>query len=225
MAVTPASPDTVEHVLCVPTLLFNQIGHFDGLCTRTDPYLKTLLDPEYLSYRPRDQVEDDPSFKQLIPYCVFRHRDDAGDPGSEPHYLSYVRSKGGEVRLDAKRSVGIGGHISRDDGDAGQIAYDAGMRRELAEEVRIDAGYSHELIGLLNDDSNEVGRVHLGLVHLFDLDRPQVSSSEASIADVGFAPLRELRLKYDQFETWSQIVLDHLTTLESAGSGLATDLV
>ena len=202
----------MEHVLCVPTLLFNQVGHFEGLCTRTEPYLKTLLDPEYLSYRPRDTVEDDPSYKQLIPYCVFRHT-----PGGQPpQYFSYVRSKGGEVRLDAKRSVGVGGHISSDDGDVGQIAYDTGMRRELDEEVAIDAGYSQQLIGLLNDDSNEVGRVHLGLVHLFDLDRPQVSSREASIAEAGFAPLSELRLKFDQFETWSQIVLDHLLKTDSS---------
>ena len=197
---------SVEHVLCVPTLLFQQIGYFEGFCTRTEPYLKTLLDPSYLSYQPRDVVEVDPSYKQLIPYCLFQH----APPGQPPVYFSYRRCKGGETRLDAKRSVGVGGHISGDDGDVGQIAYDTGMQREIEEEVAIEGGYSHELIGLLNDDSNEVGRVHLGMVHLFRLDRPQVLSREETISETGFAPLDALRLKRDEFETWSQIVLDYL---------------
>ena len=196
----------MEHVLCVPTALFAQIGRFDGLNTRVEPYLEALLDPEYLSYQPRDAVETDPSYKQLIPYCVFQHM----PSGADPEYFSYRRHKGGEGRLDAKRSLGVGGHISSDDGEVGPQAYETGMRREIEEEVEIACGHTHELIGLLNDDSNEVGRVHLGLVHLFRLDRPQVLAREETISQTGFAPLSALRLKWNEFETWSQIVLDHL---------------
>ena len=206
----PADHEPVEHVLCVNTLLVHQLGLFEGFTDRIDRYLPTLLDPQYLSYRPRDAVETDPSFKQLIPYCVFRHT----PPNGPATYLSYRRAKGGEARLLGNRSLGIGGHISTEDGQSGQTAYDAGMQRELAEEVDIQSPYTHELIGLLNDDSNEVGRVHLGLVHLFQLDRPQVFSRESSIVEVEFAPLADLRLKFDEYETWSQIVLDHLATLE-----------
>ena len=101
---TTETNQTVEHVLCVPTLLFHEIGHFQGFMPDVDRYLTSLLDPQYTSYRPRDEVEEDPSYKQLIPYCIFRH---------EGRVFHYARgAKGGESRLHAKRSVGIGGHIS-----------------------------------------------------------------------------------------------------------------
>ena len=66
-----SSEAAVEHVLVVPTMLFHEVGHFQGVCTDVDRYLKVLLDPQYASYRPRPEVEEDPSFKQLIPYCIF----------------------------------------------------------------------------------------------------------------------------------------------------------
>ena len=198
--------ECVEQVLCVPRSALDAVGAFQGFCPDPQPYLDALLDPGGLSYQPRDTVETDPSFKQLIPYCVFRHE----PPDGPAVFWSYRRSKGGEARLDAKRSLGVGGHISSIDGEVGPNAYQVGMQRELDEEVAIDGDHSQRLIGLINDDSNEVGRVHLGFVHLFDLDRPQVLSREASIIDTGFEPLAELRLKSDRFETWSQIVLDHL---------------
>ena len=75
------------------------------------------------------------------------------------------------ARLHAKRSIGIGGHISADDA-AQASAYDEGMRRELEEEVVIDTPYRGRMVGLINDDETEVGRVHLGVVHLFDVEQP-----------------------------------------------------
>ena len=90
----------VEHVLVVPTLLFREVGYFQGFCTDVEPYLKTLLDPAYISFRPRDQMENDPSFKQLIPYCLFRYGD---------QLFHYKRGKlQGEGRLHSKRSIGVG---------------------------------------------------------------------------------------------------------------------
>lgn len=196
-----------EHVLCVPTLLFQQVGYFEGFMPNTEPYLKTLLDESYLSYRPRDEVETDPSYKQLIPYCVFRH----GGPRGEIFY--YARGKsGGESRLHAKRSIGVGGHISSEDGQAGTVAYDVGMRREIDEEVDLATGYSESLVGLINDDSNDVGRVHLGLVHIFDIEEAKVLPREESIQETGFAPPSQLASEMETFETWSQIVLRHLTS-------------
>ena len=98
-----------EHVLVVPTPVFHALGHFQGFCGDTDRYLKGLLDPAHTSYRPRAAMEQDPTFKQLIPYVIFRHRDQAG----RVSLFQYTRGKGqGEARLHAKRSIGIGGHIS-----------------------------------------------------------------------------------------------------------------
>jgi predicted NUDIX family phosphoesterase len=193
----------VEHVLVVPTLLFHEIGVFQGFNSKTERYLETLLDPMHTIYLARPDAEDDPSYKQLIPYCIFR----CGDS-----IFHYTRgTKQGEARLHAKKSVGVGGHISTLDRDSDQETYLAGMERELEEEVSIDSGYNQQLAGLLNDDSNDVGKVHLGVVHVFDLDEPQVRPLEESMVDAGFAPLSQLVDEIDSFETWSQICLKFLT--------------
>src|SRR5207253_456277 len=156
----------IEHVLVVPTSLFHKLGHFQGFSSDTKKYLTELLKPEHASYRPRGQMELDPSYKQLIPYVLFRHRDAQG----RVCVFQYTRGKGqGESRLHAKRSIGIGGHISADDA-AQASAYEEGMRRELEEEVVIDTTYRGRMVGLINDDESDVGKVHLGVVHLLDVE-------------------------------------------------------
>jgi predicted NUDIX family phosphoesterase len=151
-------------------------------------------------------METDPSYKQLIPYVIFRYRDATG----RTLLFQYIRGKGqGESRLHAKRSIGIGGHISADDA-AQKSAYAEGMRRELAEEVAIETPYTEQLAGLINDDETEVGRVHLGVVHLFDVERPAVQPRESDILDAGFRPVEELLAEPERCETWSQICLGAL---------------
>src|SRR5262245_13550894 len=194
----------VEQVLVVPTLLFREIGYFQGFNANVGPYLKTLLDPAYVSYRPRDQMENDPSFKQLIPYCIFRF-------GSQ--LFHYKRGKlQGEGRLHSKRSIGVGGHISSDDLNLFSSPYLEAMHREIEEEVHLEAPYRERCVGLLNDDETDVGKVHLGIVHVFDLDTPQVRTREKSMLQTGFAPTEELVRDLDEFETWSQLCLRYLFT-------------
>ncbi len=196
------SKQEVEHVLVVPTELFHEIGHFQGFCTDPEPYLKSLLDPINTSYRPRDEVEEDPSFKQLIPYCIFSH---------QGKIFSYQRGKSsGEGRLHAKRSIGIGGHISSEDNSENGSPYIDGMKREISEEVHLDSAYSVKCIGMINDDENEVGKVHLGIVHIFELEEAKVLPREESIQNTGFALPEELMSDRESFETWSQICLEHL---------------
>ncbi len=195
-----------EQVLVVPTPLFHKIGHFQGFCPDVARYFEQLLDPQHVSYRPRGEMETDPTFKQLIPYVIFRHTDAAG----LTHVFHYTRGKGqGEGRLHSKRSVGIGGHISSIDAetDGAFDPYAEGMRRELEEEVAIDTPYREQCVGLINDDETEVGRVHLGVVHVFDVEQPNVQPREEDIADAGFAPIQELLADLSRFETWSQICL------------------
>ena len=201
-----------ECVLVVPTKLFHDLGHFQGFSTEVDRYLGELLNPRHTSYRPRHEVEEDPSFKQLIPYVIFRHTDSDG----RVWVFQYTRGKGqGEGRLHSKKSIGIGGHISAEDHSgthegAQAAAYEEGMRRELAEEVAIDTPYTQRCVGLINDDESEVGRVHLGVVHIFDVDRPSVCPLETDIAEAQFQPLEEITADMSQFETWSQICLKAL---------------
>ncbi|MFN0198622.1 MAG: phosphoesterase [Planctomycetaceae bacterium] len=192
----------VEHVLVVPTLLFHEIGHFQGFSPKSEPYLNILLDPAVTSYRPRNLMEQDPSFKQLIPYCIFR---------CQGEIFHYRRGKAGEEgRLHSKRSIGIGGHISTLDQNGTHSVYREGMQREIAEEVILSASYQEHCIGMINDDLTEVGKVHLGIVHIFELDAPKVLPREKSILETGFASPAELVQDFESFETWSQICLKHL---------------
>ena len=193
----------VEHVLVVPTLLFRELGYFQGFCTDVEAYLRhLLLDPAYISFRPRDQMENDPSFKQLIPYCLFRHCD---------QLYNYKRGKAqGEGRLHSLRSIGVGGHISSQDQNLFGSVYLEAMHREIGEEVFLETTYQDTCVGLLNDDETEVGKVHLGIVHIFDLDSPKVRPREKSMLQAGFASTADLLRDADQFETWSKLCLTHL---------------
>ncbi len=197
---------SVEHVLVIPTPVFHQVGHFQGFCEDVDKYLDVILDPQHASYRPRPDMEKDPSFKQLIPYCVFRCN------GEIFHYQRGTAQ--GEARLHAKWSVGVGGHVSTLDLNGELSPYLEGMRREIDEEVDVEAGWTEDCIGLINDDETEVGKVHLGIVHIFELDNPKVRPREKSMINAGFAPPSELVRKLDEFETWSQICLKYLAELE-----------
>jgi len=197
-----------EHVLVVPTSLFHSIGHFQGFCADTPKYLNPLLLSDQVSYRPRDVMEQDPSFKQLIPYVIFQHVDGSGTR----HVFQYTRGKGqGESRLHAKMSIGIGGHISSDDAANDAVdPYGEGMQRELAEEVQIDTAFDEQCVGLINDDETEVGKVHLGVVHLCTVAEPRVAPNEKDILEAGFRPVAELRNELDRMETWSSIAFEAL---------------
>ena len=191
-----------ERVLVVPTLLFHELGYFQGFNGDVRPYLDGLLGRGHTLFLPRAEAEDDPSFKQLIPYCVFR---------CDGRVLHYRRGSGvGEGRLLGKRSIGIGGHISEEDAAGGEDPYATGMRREIAEEIEVAGPVRESILGLINDDRTDVGRVHLGVVHVFDLESPDVRPREASIGEIGFARPEELAVRFDEFETWSQICLERL---------------
>lgn len=191
-----------EQVLVIPTRAFHDAGLFHGLCRDVEHYLPRLLDPGHCSFLARSLAENDPSWKQLIPYVVLKYRDQV---------FHYTRGQGtNEKRLRALRSVGIGGHINPIDRTADEHPYRQGLLREVAEEVLIDTPYHETCVGFINDDSTPVGQVHLGIVHVFELESPKVQRREADLMQAGFAPIAELWSAKDAFETWSQFVLDDL---------------
>ena len=143
-----------EHILVIPETVINQIGSIEGFEADVDRFLEPILKSDQLSFQPRSQMETDPSFKQLIPYVLLQWTDENGTI----KLFTYTRGGGsGEARLHAKRSVGIGGHISREDAADGADPYSTGMQRELVEEVQLESKYSQTQEGLIYD---------LSLIHI-----------------------------------------------------------
>ncbi len=192
-------------ILVVRRSLLESVGVFQGFTQEVDRYLPTLLARENNFFAARSTAENDPSLKQIIPYALI---------SGQGKVLRYKRGKAsGEKRLVAKASIGIGGHMN--DQDEGlfaldRVAYLAGVQREIDEEIRIPNPRSHRIVGLINDDSTEVGRVHLGVVHVVQLPAAEATKRESAITEVEFLTPAELRAERESLETWSQICLDHL---------------
>lgn len=196
-----------EQVLVVERQVFDRLGAFEGVCLDADRYVAGLLAPGVPRFMPRPKAEIDPGFKQIIPYVILTHGD---------RVVSYVRGKqSGETRLVGKRSIGIGGHINPDDDmplfhDDFREAYRAAVEREVAEELTVESRHTDRIVALINDDSTEVGRVHLGVVHYWQLDTPEVRKNEKAIAQLAMMSLDELRAARDTLESWSAMCLDRL---------------
>jgi len=193
-----------EGLLTVPRERLERLGSFQGVRVDVGRYLPVLLDPANHRFVRRGEAEQDPAFKQLIAYFVIVHGD---------RVWCYVRGKAsGERRLVAKASIGIGGHVNRDDVSLFGT-YATAARRELEEEVSVPPGSTDAIVALLNDDSNEVGRVHLGVVHLLRASTDAVVKREAQITESGFKSRGELIAMRDRLETWSQLCLEGLDRL------------
>ena len=197
-----------EQVMVIETKVLEELGMFHGLMFDVDKYLDAIFVAGVPRFMPRSQAETDPSYKQLIPYVIMSYQD---------KYLNYVRgSRAGEKRLVGNRSIGIGGHINPVD-DMSLLGiyetYLSAVEREVAEEVSIETNHSDRIAALLNDDSNEVGQVHLGIVHHWRLDEPNISKKEQMITQMSFMTQAELEDVRDTMETWSQLCLDGLSQM------------
>jgi len=153
------------------------------------------------AFMPRNDAEYNFEHKQVIPYVIIRNGN---------NYLLLKRLTGQtEKRLHNKYSLGIGGHVNPDSSTAGDNVVLSGLYKELHEEVAVDDPSDLTFIGIINDESNSVSRVHLGL--LYEL---QAKSSGFRVLETGkmtgqWASEDELREFYEGLETWSQIVYDH----------------
>lgn len=199
-----------EHVLAIPRqvleLTLTSKGSANALFQgyiSTDEFpaiLHLIKNKASHVFLPRSTAETDPSHKQLIPYVVIKQGEG---------YLSYSRSRaGGESRLHGRRSIGIGGHINQDDQS---LAH--GISRELQEEIILPKSHNPlvRLAGLINDDSNPVGQVHLGVVYILELqpgEPPQ--SADPAIQDLKFQTPSQLQDSSELYETWSKILIPHL---------------
>jgi predicted NUDIX family phosphoesterase len=199
-----------ENVLVIRRELFDELGSFQGLNFEPEEYLRAILSRGSNFFIPRPEAETNPAYKQIIPYALIAF---------EKTVLHYVRGKkAGEQRLVAKGSIGIGGHMNETDESLfamDEQAYRAGVEREVNEEIKIDTSFEDRIVALLNDDSTEVGRVHLGIVHIFKLNEPKVQKREAMITGLTFLTKEELMACRESLENWSQICLDSLDHLLS----------
>ncbi len=197
-----------ENVLVVRRSLFDELGSFQGLNFEPGKYLDAFLSRGNNLFLPRVQAEIDPTYKQIIPYVILAHSDKA---------VHYVRGKkAGEQRLVAKGSIGIGGHLN--DGDAGlfnldEEHYNRVVEREVHEEVHLLTKFGNRVAALINDDTTDVGRVHLGIVHVFKLAEPRVEKREAIIRGLTFLTKEELMTRRESLESWSQFCVDSLDRL------------
>jgi predicted NUDIX family phosphoesterase len=199
-----------ENVLVFSRSIFEQLGVFQGFNTGIDHYLPTILDKKNNSFMSRALAETNPAFKQIIPYVVIT------DGKSVLHYVR--GKKAGEQRLVAKGSLGIGGHINDEDESLFAFGVDMqafrdAVKREVCEELAILGEFNARPVGLINDDSTEVGRVHFGVVHVMFCKPEEVKKNEQVITQVEFMPIKELKAKREQMETWSQLCLDNIDAL------------
>ena len=185
-----------ERVLVVPRSVVPDEGGWYGL--RTDG-LEAFLDvvARHGRFEARAEMERDPSFKQIIPYLVLRD--------AERYFLMRRTRAGTDARLHDRWSIGVGGHI--DPGDSG---VPGGLRREWREELLADFEPAFTPFALLNDDTTEVGAVHLGIVVLTDATGRPVAIRETDKLSGAFASPAEVAAGAEHLESWSRIVFDAL---------------
>lgn len=155
------------------------------------------------TFRPRPAAETDPSWKQVIPYVMLRDGDAI--------FLMRRTRAGGDERLHDRYSIGIGGHINPADKDVAGALW-----REWCEEIEADFVPDFEPIGVLNDDDNSVGAVHLGLVFEAHAQGRPVAIRERDKLEGSFASWDEIAAVGDKLETWSALLFDFLVAREGA---------
>lgn len=197
-----------EHVLCVRREEIFPAGAWDGFVSEgLDEARRIFRDRSF--FMPRREVEEDPSYQQIIPYVVFRH--------GERYFLTKRLKASSEKRLRHLYSLGVGGHINPEDVANGDPVI-SGMGREWDEEVAYSGSFAARLVGLIHEESAPVGRVHLGVVFLIEGDSDQIAIRETDKLSGELLTLAEMRIYYLEMESWSQIVYDRLVAERSGAA-------
>jgi len=211
-----------QMILCVPTSRVDEIGRIVGFSPHAAAHVTGLFgpSPDGPQFRRRGDVEDDPTWQQIIPYVIFRHADQV---------FGYRRGSLSDARVTDKLSIGVGGHMEESDfphnaftsEHAAPADYTRAMLRELAEEVgfdpavHVDPKRGSRLAGLLKIATTPIDAVHLGIVHEIWLrDTTLTSTEDLHLADPHWYTIPELQAATDRFETWSQLVIDGLLASE-----------
>jgi predicted NUDIX family phosphoesterase len=189
-----------EQVLCVRREDIFPDGAWHGFVTENLERPQQIIRDRHF-FKARAEVEDDPSYQQIIPYVVFRHRD--------RYLLTHRLRASSERRLRKQYSLGVGGHINPGDLRAGDPLLD-GLKREWEEEVVYEGHFEARLLGFLNEESSPVSKVHLGAVFLVDGDIANIRIRETDKLAGELLTLAEMRIYFLEMESWSQIVYERL---------------
>ena len=191
-----------EQILVVPRVAVMDEAGWHGIRTGGTGAFAAVVAREG-RFLPREEMEHDPTFKQVIPYLVLR---------DGPRYFLMRRTRaGGDARLHERWSIGIGGHLNPGDGDL-----EGGLLREWSEEVVADFVPEFRLVGLLNDDTTDVGSVHIGAVYVAEAAGRSVAVRETDKLEGGFADEAAVVAVHDRLETWSQLAFASLRADDAA---------
>lgn len=205
MSLANKYPD--EEVLCVPTKhLYYELGRWRGLKMPTPDVWQTVA--KHSIFKPREVVESDSCFKQLISYTFFLSQNKI--------FVMKRLSTQSEDRLHDLLSVGVGGHVNPVDDiswpnkrSVADVKAIVGLNtiREIREEVIFAGNPSLSVIGFINDDGNDVGKVHLGVVSVVQLNSPILAVKESDKMLGGWVDLTKIG-NLDSFESWSSLILE-----------------
>jgi len=193
--------ENIENILVVPREKLFESIFFEGFEREKITYYLERIG-KYSIFMERFLVENDPNYKQIIPYLIIKFKN---------KYFMFQRFPiGAEDRLFHKYSVGIGGHINEKDVKKNEDLINSGLEREFGEELIYNKKLSYKIVGLINDDFDEVGKVHFGIVYLIEIETPEIRVREYSKMEGRLVDKEDL-LKYkDKMERWSQILIDNL---------------
>lgn len=195
----PLIQHTQEDILVIPrTLLFQNTAAWFGInATIFDNY--TSIIQNNATYMPRAHAETNPAYKQIIPYIIFTY--------DQKIFVMQRKSTASEQRLASKFSIGIGGHIRQEDIVNSNIL--SWADREFEEEIHYYGSKNSQTLGVLNDDTNDVGQVHLGMVILMKGNNDHIAIRDEHKSGT-LLTLNECVMLYNNMESWSQFCLDFI---------------
>ena len=214
MSVDPLATGADEEIVGIPRDLALPAGAWTGIRAFSSPEEGereiTRLDG-LAQARPRRELESDPSWKQPIPYAVALYRPEGGPAGDVQLFWMDRLAGGSDKRLHGRASFGVGGHISQSDG-----GIRAALAREWAEEVATPTLPHFTPLGLLNDDGDDVGRVHLGVVFIATLTSPLIHIRETHKLAGSLVPVSEALRRRDELEGWSARLIDMIVKVAAS---------
>lgn len=191
-----------ENILVVPRIKLFAHEAFQGLSTTTTKEFLNII-VTHKEFKPRPDMEEDLAYKQIIPYLIFKFED--------RYFLMQRKSTSSEQRLKNKYSIGIGGHMRQEDMKDNATIFDW-ARREFEEEIDYSGNLTITTLGIVNDDSNAVGQVHLGLILLLEGDSADIKV-RSELKSGNLVTAIECLGFYQDLESWSQIIFDDLIRL------------